>query len=457
VTLKIHTEEDDQRQLKVTVEVDEKRVQTQMRQTARSLAGSIHIPGFRRGKVPYNILVRRVGEEALRADAVEAMLESVFEDALDEVQVTPYRQPSLEHMEFTPLVLKLNIPLEPVVKLGDFRAIRKDIEPVEVTDEALADAIERIRSKHEILEEVERPAEKGDLVTVTGQGKIDDEESEIIWDVTSTNLIMDSEKVFPAVPLVENIVGLSAGEEKVFSFTFPDDYEEESLKGKETIFELSAEKVQSRELPELTDELVQEEGQYETVEEFRVGLREELQKQAEQQARSDLMDEVVDDMIEDAEIVYPPIVVELELDQTLNTFKDQITRSGWKWEDYLQLQGETEESVRDQWRDSATDRVKRGLIVTELITIEKLKVDTSEIDNALDKRLDNFSDNEELREQFRSIYSQGPGLEMMSNEILMDKLYERIQAIVTGNAPDLETLADDAQAEDTLEPTDEEE
>ena len=107
MTLTIHTEEDSERQLKVTVEVPENQVQAQMRRTARDLARQVNIPGFRKGKVPYNILVQRVGEEALRADAVEEMLESVFVEALEEIEESPYRQPSIDDIEMKPLVLKL--------------------------------------------------------------------------------------------------------------------------------------------------------------------------------------------------------------------------------------------------------------------------------------------------------------------------------------------------------------
>jgi trigger factor len=234
---------------------------------------------------------------------------------------------------------------------------------------------------------------------------------------------------------------MSAGEEKEFRFTFPDDYEEEELSGKEAIFKVSIEAVQSRELPELTDELAQEEGEYETAEELMETLESELLKQAERQAKSDLLDEVVDEILVDAEIVYPPVMIEAELDRVLESSKEQMTRSGWQWDDYLRLQGESEESLREQWRESATERISRGLVLQEFIKEEQLQVSAADIDASVEKRLAQFGENEELRDQLRSIFTQGQGLEMMNNEILMEKVQERVFEIVSGNAPDLETLA----------------
>lgn len=443
MTLTIHTEEDEQRQLKVTVNVPEERVQSQMRETARALAREVRIPGFRKGKVPYNILVRRVGEKALRADAIEEMLESVLAEALDQVDVVAYRQPSLDDMEMEPLTIKLTIPLEPKIELGDYRAIRKEVKPVEVADEALDDALEHIRSHYQELEEVDRPAAIGDMLTVSGEGKIEgeeDQEGEVIWHEHDTDLVLDPERTFPGLPFVDNLVGLSAGDEKHFEVVFPEDYEEEELAGKKATFEVTVGKVQRRELPELDDELAQKEGDYETVEELRQGLQEQLYEQARREARSDLLEEFVEEILESAELVYPPAAIETELDSMVENLRDQVTRSGWKWEDYLTLQGQTEESLREEWREQATTRVRRGLVLAEFITQEKLRVRSADVDEAVEERVSPYSENEELQNQLRSLFSQGAGLQAVSNEILMEKAYDRVEAIVTGNAPDLDEL-----------------
>ncbi len=451
MTLVIHSEEDSERQLKVTIEVPEERVQKQMRSTARTLARDVNIPGFRPGKAPYNVIVRRVGEEALRADSIQDILEQVVEEALEEIDVKPFRPTTLDDMELEPFVVKLIVPLEPTVELGDYRSIRKEVVPVQVTEEALNESLEHIRNHHQILEKVERPAEIDDLITISGEGNLDDEKGGLIWREDGSDMVLDAEKVFPEIPFIENLLGMSSGEDKEFRLTFPEDIEDEELSGKSVLFKVQVSNVQSRELPELNDELAQKEGDYQTLEELTEALNEELLKQAEREAKSELMDEVVDEMLAGAVIVFPPAVVDSELDNRMASFKEQITRSGWQWQDWLTLQSESEESLKESWREETIEGVRRGLVLGNFIEKEMITVEMTDIDKKVDAVLERFADNEELKEQLRSIYTQGQGLQSLSNDIIMEKAQERIEAIVTGNAPDLEELAKAEEVSDEEE------
>jgi trigger factor len=454
VTLTIHKEEDDQRQLKVKVEVEESRVQNEIDKFIQRLSREVQIPGFRRGKVPRQVLVRRFGEEALRAETIEEMLESLVVEALDEVNVDEiaHYQPVMDEMHMDPLVLEFTIPLEPVVTLGDYRAIRKELEPVEVTDEALEEAIEHIRSHHQVLEEVERPSEAGDMVTATGEGAIV-EDDEPFWHVHDQDILLDPETAFPGLPIVENIIGMAAGDEKEFTFTFPEDYEEEELAGKEAKMVISVSKVQSRFLPELDDELAQKEGEFETVEELKEKLKEELLEQATDRAKASLMDEMVDEMLKDVVMVFPPAAVETEMTSYVTNMKNEVKRANMEWSVFLELQGETEEDFREQWREQAEKNVRRGLTLRQFVVEEKIKVRDADIDAAMEDRLSKFGDNQELRDQLRSIFMQGRSFETMQQSIIEDKIYERMKAIVTGNAPDLASLEeeDEAMTEDEEE------
>lgn len=490
MTLTIHTEEDEQRQLAVTIEVPEARVEDAMRRTARKLARDVNIPGFRRGKVPYNVMIRRFGKEAIRAEAIEDLIQPVFEEALEQIEAEPYAQATFDDMEMEPLVLKFTIPLQPEVNLGDYRALRKDIEPVTVTDEALEDALERVRTRHQVLEAVDRPAEAGDLVTVSGTGVLleSDEEEEaaateeseaeetavteaetgetaveeadeedtagkVIFNEEHIDLVMDGEETFPGTPFVDNIIGTAAGEQTTFSFTFPDDYEEETFAGKTAEFTIDVLNVQRREVPELNDELAQEEGDYETVDELRDALRQQLQEQAESEAQDELIEEMIDDLLKDAELMYPPAAVEQEIDNMLQSFKSQASRSGWQWEDFLTLQGTSEEEIREDFRDSAEERVERQLVLRQFVLEEKLTVETEDVDAYVENRIAAFDDNKELQQNMRDYYRSGYGFDMISSEILMGKAHERIQAILAGEAPDLDELdeTDVSAAADTEE------
>ena len=500
MTLTIHTEQDEQRQLKVTVEVPEERVEQQMKRTAREIARNVDIPGFRRGRVPYNVIVQRVGRDALRSEAVEEILEPVFEETLAEIDVTPYAQPQLDDLEMEPMVIKFTIPMEPTVELGDYRSIRRELPEVDVTEEAVQEALEHIRTHHEVLEPVDRPVEEGDVVTLSGTGEIvEGDEVDVIFDEERIELLMDPEVTFTGTDFVEKLIGLEVGDRREFAITFPEDEEEaaaaaeelleevvegeedgpgvadvegediggegavgeedtagSSLAGKEASFSVTILDVKSRYLPELDDDLAREEGDYETLDEMREAVREQLWEQAEADARDELFDDVVGRMIETSQIVYPPTVVDEELENMVQSLRERVTRAGWEWSDYLMLQGESEEALRESLKDDAVERVQRGLVLGEFIEEERLSLDEEEVEAAIDERLgDRFEDNEELREQMRDFFRQGQGLEMVTGELVMDKALERMEAIVTGNAPSLEELA--AAEEEGAEAADEEE
>ncbi|MFQ5401446.1 MAG: trigger factor [Anaerolineae bacterium] len=473
MTLTIHTEEDEQRQLLLEIEVPEERVKKAMRRTARRLARDMRIPGFRKGKAPYHVIVQRIGREALRAETVDDLVPGVFEEALEQVDTELYGTPSLNDLKMDPLVLKFTLPLPPVVELGEYRELRKEIEEVAVSDEALEEALEQVRIRHQKSEPVDRPVEAGDLVAVSGRGLVlpgetEDEageaedgaeaaeedagdEPDILFDEERIALLMDSDKLFAGTPFVENLIGLSAGDEKSFSFVFPDDFEDEELAGRKAEIEITVLDVNSRELPELDDELAKLEGDFETLDELRDSLQEELLQQAQSAAREQLIDEWVNDLREGATLVYPPSAVEEEIGEMLETFKGRVKNSGWEWEDYLKIQGEDELMLREEFRETAVKRLEQRLVLRQFILDEKLKVDAADLDAAIEARVQAFEDNEELQNSMRDFYRQGFGFDSVSSSVLMDKAYERMRAILSGNAPDpdaLEAESDEAELAD---------
>lgn len=484
MTLQITTEENEQRELAVTIEVPEDRVQKAMRQTARKLSRRFNIPGFRKGKAPYSVVVSYLGgAQAVRAETVEELVQPVFQEAMEEIDAEPYAQASFDDMQMEPLVLKFTIPLSPTIELGEYRSIRKEIEPVVITDEAVEEALERVQSRHAEVEDVDRPVELGDLVALAGKGELvaeaaeaeaeveaeedetavddleaaadelleADDEAQIIFQEERVELVMDSKKVFANTPFVENIVGMSAGESKTFNFTFADEYEDQDLAGQEATFTVTVLNVQKRDLPPLDDDLAKLEGEYETLDDLRTTLRDQLQEQAESEAQNERLEGMIDDLLKDATLVYPPAAVEQEIDSMIETFKNQATRSGWAWEDFLRLQGSNEESIREGFRETAVERLERQLVLRQFVLSEKLTVSAEDIDDKISDRVQVFGDNEELQQNMRNYYQTGYGFDMISSEILMDKAHERIAAILQGQAPDLDALDAEEETADSSE------
>ncbi len=470
MTLTIQIEELEQQQQRVLIEVPEERIKKEMRKNARKLAYDLRIPGFRKGKAPYRVIIKRVGEANLRAEAQEELVQPLYEEAIAQEKITVYGQPSFDDTKQWPLRFVYTISLPPTVELGDYRALRRDVDEINISEEAIDEAINSILEEYVILDDVDRPVEVGDLVLLDGHGElvidieedeyleetavdpdeiedIDEEEEEedwsdsIIFDEENTELVMDSNELFPGTPFVDHIIGLSAGESCEFTFTFPDDYADEELAGKEVEFSIDVTNVQSRTLPELTDEFVLELKQKEeTVAELRESTEKLLIRQAKDDIQNDLLDALGKDLVADATITYPQNAIEMEIDDMIEDVKAQIEQSGWKMEDYLRLQGQGEDEFREDFRENATTRLTTNLALGEFLKQEKITVSMEDLEAEIEKRLDSFTDDENLRNSIRGYYKQGQGLDMISSQVLMEKTAVRFADILTGNAPDLDVL-----------------
>ena len=459
MTLTIQTAEDELRQLSLTVQVDEERVRKAMQVKARELGREVNLPGFRPGKAPYDVIVRRIGEETLRGEAIEDLVQPVFEEALEQEGIDPYARPVLEEIEPDPLIFKFTVPLTPTVTLGEYRAVRQEIEDVQVTDEAVNEALEYVRMRHQNIETVDRAAETGDVVAISGSGRFTmpklaaegeepATEAETIFEEERLEILLDDKTLFPETPFVENLVGLSVGDQKTFSFDFPDPYEQEAeYAGREAIFDVTILEVKNRELPELDDELAKQEGNYETLDELREAIRGDLTKEAEDAAKEQAIEQMVDRLLEDAVLVYPPAAVEAQIDEMVNDFKNRLTRSNWKYEDYLNLQGMTEEGLRSEFEENAEVQLRRQLALRQFILDEKLRIEAADIDHLIEDRVARF-DNEGLRDSMRNYYRSGRGFDQISSEVLSAKTYERVREIFRGEAPDLAVLEAEAADEE---------
>lgn len=467
MTLTIHTQEDDQRQLTMTVEVPEDRVKKAVQEQARKLSRQLNFPGFRKGKVPYPIIAKYVGEEAIRSEAVEGMVQELYKEAITQAEIQPYAPGQFEDMELAPTVLKFIVPLEPVVSLGNYRELQKELEDVEIAEEAVTEALERIRQRHQVLEPVERPAQLGDVVTLKGQGQIanenSDESGEIVFNEENIDFVLDAKEVFFGQAFVDELVGLSVDESKEFTIALPADEADESedaeveepandanqieaevaSEPRQAHFTVTALAVKSRTLPELDDDLAREEGEYESYAELEASVRDKLRETAEDSAKNKMIDEMMDDLLAQAAITYPPAAVDLELDSMVNDLKNRVTRTGWQWEDYLKLQGQTEAALRDTWRSGATEQVRRSLVLRHFVQEEKLRIKAKEIDDIFESRYGDMDDS--MKESMRRFFSESDaGLSMLTGDLLMEKVADRVRAIRLGTAPDLSALEEEA-------------
>lgn len=453
MTLIINSKEDDQRQMLVTVEVAEERVQAAMHRQAQKLAKDMRFPGFRPGKMPYQMIVKRLGEDYIRVQTAEAMGQDIFKEMMEQVDFEPYDQTSLTDITIQPMTYHFLVPLTPTAVLGEYRDFRHEIKPVEVTEEAVTHALEHLQEERKTVEPVDRPVQTGDLVVFTEVVSAPNEfgQEELLFNTERGELILDPAAIERGPLFVDNLVGLATGDSKKFTITYPEDHPDAIMAGKAVTFDLTILDVKSHVLPPLDDDFAKAEGDYETLEDLRAEIRHDLEKEAAKQAIFDLFEVMLAHLKADAQIAYPPIALSRVLDSRMEKYKQSVSQNGWKWEDFLRLQGETEENLREKWLPNVVESFENSILVAQFIAVEKLTVSTEEVMAAAQKQITSYSDNEEVQKAMAGYLLMGSGREQLFSEVMIAKVHERMAAIASGLAPDLDSLADEQQTDDEEE------
>lgn len=437
----------------VTVEVAEERVQAAMRRQAQKLAKDMRFPGFRPGKMPYQLIAKRLGEDYIRAQTAEALGQDIFQEMLEQVDFKPYEQSALTDITLQPMTYHFLVPLTPVAVLGEYRDFRYGIKTAEVTEEMVSVALEQLREERKTMEPVDRPVQAGDLIVFTEVVTITNESGgeELLFDTERGELTLDPATIERGPLFVDNLVGLWASESKKFTIVYPEEHADSIMAGKAVTFDLTILDVKSQVMPQLDDDFAKAEGDYETLEELRADIHHKLEREAKRQAIFDLFDVMLTHLRADAQITYPPIAITRAVDDRVETYKQNVSENGWKWEDFLQLQGETEDSLREKLFPAAVEGLENSAIIAQFVVLEKLTVSSEDVIEEAEKRITTYTEDEETRKLMAHYLLMGSGREQLLTEVMIAKVHERMAAILSGQAPDLDSLADEQTTDDEEE------
>jgi trigger factor len=442
--LKIETQELEDRQVELTVEVPEDRVQAAKRSSAKRLSKDARIPGFRPGKAPYEVILSKYGEEVIFEEALEILGQEAYRESLDDAELDPYAPGSLEEIvSRDPLVLRFTVPLVPEVELGDYREIRIPYEESEVTDEAVESMMEELRQRQALIEPVERPAEDSDIVVLDIHGELldqeDDEDAELV-NQDGVSILVDEETDFPFLGIYEHLMGMVEGDEKTVEHTFPEDYAAEDLQNKHVSFQLKCSGVKSRLVPEWSDDLAKSIGEFEDLLDLRIKVRESLTEQATQEAETAYAEQVMEMVIEGAQVTYPPIVLENEIDHLMRDLEMRLSSQNLAFDDYLKIEGKNAEEIRDELKPAAEERVSRGLVLGQVVEDENIEVGDEEVTQEIERMLEPLGDsgNDSLKE----VFDTPEGRNRIGMDLLTKKAMDRLMDISKGEAEYEETEDD---------------
>ena len=431
--MKVTTEPLEQRQLRLTIEVDEDRTRKAMRRVARQISRQVNIPGFRKGKAPYELIVQRFGEETVRKEAAEDVVEAVYREAMEQESIEFYTPGRLEEIELEPLIFTFTIPLPPAVDLGDYRDYRLKSRKVRVYKKEVQEALEEIREQNAILDPVERPAAADDGATINLVGRTMEGVEFLRQD--DLRILLEGGSNEPAPGFVEAVEGMEAGEERTFTLILPEDFPREDLQSQEAEFTVEMLEVYESTLPELDDDLARTVGNYESFKELEAHVKERLRQTAQRQTDEEYTAQVLEALLEEAQVEYPPVMLEEKLDGAIKEVEQAVNREArLSLDDYLRFQNKTIEELRDEMEPRAMARLKRALVLGEVVRREGLEVDEGEIS----ARIEEVSASWGVRaDEIRMSLSSDSGQEAMRSRLLADQAVGRLVAIAKGEAPEL--------------------
>ena len=445
--------------LALNIELDRDRVEKGLDRAARRFSQKHNIPGFRKGKAPRFIIENYFGREALIEEATEDLINKAFKDALIEQQIDPIGPASLGGIQSTdPFAFRVMVPVAPTVTLGDYRTIRVDHTVEPVSDEVIQRAMDALRDKHVVLQELEepRPAQQGDRLTVKLESIVDGEPLEERKEGQETpDTSLDLEPGRLVDELYNGLLGANIGDELEIPAHMPDDHANEQVRDKQVTFKVSISAMQQRLLPEW-DDLPALESADGTIDDLREKTHKELEESARSVAERTTIDNFISQLVESTSYDLPDVMVESLADDMLHDQGKQFERYGITLDQMLQYRGKTHDQAVEELKPDAERQTRITLALQQLSRREDLLVHEEEIEVEIQRLLNDYTE-EQRPNALQTLSTQMRG--SVANMVLDRKLRERLVAIATGAAPELPALVDETvpsvvTANDTPEPID---
>lgn len=369
--------------LKITLPAEE--VNKGFKKAVAKIAGQVNIPGFRKGKAPRNIIEMHYGKEAVKQEAFELVANQCYTEALEQEKLIPVSDPKVEDSVFEEnkdMELTIKVTLKPEVKLGDYKELHVEKEAVEVTDEAVEEQVQGLRSRHAKMVEAEEGAviEKGDFAIIDFAGTVDGEPFSG-GEGKGYPLEVGSNSFIPGFE--DQLVGLKKGDSTDVDVTFPEEYFVKELAGKQAIFKVNVQDVKRKELPELTDEYVEANSDCKTVEELRASYKESMQKAAENNAQIAYEKALIDLAVANAEFEVPEIMIEDRVTQMIDEMRMSLEARKLTLEQYMQYSGIDMKQLRERQHDAAVENVKTDLVLDAIAKAENIQVSMEDVDSEL--------------------------------------------------------------------------
>lgn len=426
--MKIEIKDLPKSQKELNIKVFTEEMEEYTKKAVEKLAKNIKIDGFRDGKVPNDVAKKQLGDAAIFEEATHFAIESSYLKAIEENKLSPLGHPKADIVKAVPgntLEYKIIITVMPDVKLGSYEKVSGKVEEAKIEDARIQKELETIQKKKAIYLTKSESAEKGDRVEIdfesrVGGVKIEGGESK------NHPLIIGQGMFIPGFE--DNIVGMKKDDIKKFSLVFPKDYKPE-LAGKNVDFKVEVKIVQKVELSKIDDEFAKSVGKFKSLDDLKKNIKEGITAEEENKFKEEFKNKLIDQVSEKSVVEIPDIMVESEIENMLNEFKNNIAQTGIKFEDYLQNVNTSVEKLKIEWKDLAEKRIKSGLVMREISLKEKIKIEDEKIEERVNETLKNYPNEEEVRKNIDIEKFKNHVASIMVNE----KVFEILEKIAKKN------------------------
>jgi trigger factor len=372
--------------VRVQAQVAPEEVERRLQQAARELGRQMRVPGFRKGKVPATVVIRRLGREAVLDEALRSSLGAWYADAIDGSGIAPVGEPDLDvptelPAEGQPLSFSIEIGVRPAAKLGEYKGLEVGRREPQVEESQIDEEVERLRDRLATLETVDRAAQDGDHVVIDYVGAVDGEPFE--GGAGRDQLLeLGSGRLVPGFE--DQLVGASPGDEPTVTITFPEDYPAPELAGKEAQFAVTVNEVKEKRLPELDDDFAAEAAGFDTLAELRADIAERLGKVDERAIEREFEEAVVEAAVAEAEVEVPEKLVHARAHELLEDTFTMLARQGISKEAYLRISGRDEEALAHEAEPEAAAALKREAVLAAIVEAEGIEPSDEDVRAALE-------------------------------------------------------------------------
>lgn len=377
---------------KLTIEVPAEEVEKALQAAYLKERGKISLPGFRKGRVPRQMIEKMYGPEVFYDEAANRMISEAYAKAYDECELELVSQPKIEITQLEKgkeFIFTAEVAVKPEVKLGEYKGLKVDKVSTRVTQKEVDEEIDKERERNaRTIDVTDRAVQDKDQITLDFEGFVDGVAFEG-GKASDYPLTIGSGAFIPGFE--DQLIGANIDEEKEINVTFPEEYQAKELAGKAAVFKCTVHSIKVKELPELDDEFVSDVSEKsETVDAYKAEVKAKIKERKENEGKQKREDQSVEQAVANAEMDIPEAMISFQSRQMVDDFARRIMQQGMTMEQYFQFTGLSEEKMMEEFKPEAEKRIRTRLTLEAIVAAENIEVSEERLDEELQKMADSY-------------------------------------------------------------------